>query len=181
VRRQTYRERCSDSFRLEIQDFYNDLRQDVETVLCALFVDDSSTIAVSPEKIIREEWRNLILSALEMIVHGDDSMNDATGDDATDNATVEVDEVLDKILDNAIEAYGSSARDVYGAIFFKAVAENLISVALSGQKYDDLRDTTVRLERADASNTFSHSIFTMQVEPLGNAPSQDISWFRSPV
>jgi hypothetical protein len=162
----------------------------VETVLCALSVDDSSTIAVSPEKIIREEWRNLILSALEMIVHGDDSMNDATGDDATDdatgddatdNATVEVDEVLDKILDNAIEAYGSSARDVYGAIFFKAVAENLISVALSGQKYDDLRDTTVRLERADASNTFSHSIFTMQVEPLGNAPSQDISWFRSPV
>jgi hypothetical protein len=51
-----------------------------------------------------------------MIGDGDDSMADATGDDAMDNATVEVDEVLDKILDNAIEAYGSSARDVYGVL-----------------------------------------------------------------
>ena len=90
------------------------LRQDVKTVLCSPSVDDSSTIT---KEMIREEWRNLILSAWEMIRDGDDSMDgatvlspvassmasstmdNATGDDATDNATVEVDEVLDKRLE----------------------------------------------------------------------------------
>jgi hypothetical protein len=95
----------------------------VETVLRSLSVDD-----------IIEERRNLILSALEMIREGGDSMDDATGDDAMDDTTVEVDEVLDKILDNAIEAYGSSARDVYRAIISPDLAKNRIDAALSFQE-----------------------------------------------
>jgi hypothetical protein len=151
----------------------------VDTVLCSLSVDDSSTIAVSPKKLIHDDWRNLIISALEMIGDGDDSMADTTGDDAMadatgndamDNATVEVDEVLDKILDNAIEAYGSSARDVYGAIFYPAGAESYITYALSGQTYDSLCDTVRHIRQVDAGSTCSHHIFSMQVtEPPRHA------------
>jgi hypothetical protein len=96
-----------------MQWFYDQLQKDVKTVLRG----NSPTIA-------REQWHNFILSALEMIGHGDDSMDDATVDDAMDDATGDdatdkvVDDVLDKILDNAIEAYGLSARDVYEAIPF---------------------------------------------------------------
>lgn len=67
-----------------------------------------------------------------MINDGDDCVDGATGvvHGATDNATAEV---LDKILDNAIEAYGPSARDVYGAIF-PVLVKKRITDALSGQK-----------------------------------------------
>jgi hypothetical protein len=99
---------------------------------------------------------------------GGDAMDDTTGDDATNDATVEVDEVLDKVLDNAIEAYGSSARDVYRAIISPDLAKNRIAVALLFQEYDVLRKTVMHLQRMDTSNTFSHRIFSMQVtEPLG--------------
>jgi hypothetical protein len=114
-----------------MQEFYSDLRHDVETVLCSPFVDDSCRSM----NLIREDWRYPILSALGMIVDGDDCVDDATGvvHGATDNATAEVDEVLDKILDNAIEGYGSSARYVYGAIF-PFLVKKRITDALSGQK-----------------------------------------------
>jgi hypothetical protein len=70
-----------------MQTVYNDLRQDVETVIRSRSVDGGSTIAVSPENLIREDWHNLIYSALEMI-EGDSYMDDAkTGDDAMDDAT----------------------------------------------------------------------------------------------
>jgi hypothetical protein len=99
---------------------------------------------------------------------GDDAMDDATGDDAMDDTTVEVDEVLDKILDNAIEAYGSSARDVYRAIISPDLAKNRIDAALSFQEYDALRQIVMNLQRMDSSYTFSHRIFSLQVtEPLG--------------
>jgi hypothetical protein len=113
-----------------------------------------STIAVSPETLRRQGWSGLILSALQII----DAMRDATDNDAT----VDVDEVLDKILDNVIEAYGSSARDVYTAIFSPAFFENRITRALAGLKYDTLRDTVVRLIRVEASDTASHAIFSMR-------------------
>jgi hypothetical protein len=104
-----------------------------------------------------------------MIVHGDDSMDDTTGD-ATDNATVEADEVLNKILDNAIEAHGSSARGVYAAIFSPAFFEKCINDALEGLKYDTLRDPVLSIERAEAGDTFSYSIFTMrETEPRRHA------------
>ena len=104
-----------------MQPFYGNLRQDVETVLCSPSVDSSSTIAVSPVKSIRIGWRSLILFTVEMIRDADgtmddetedDATDDAAGDDATNNVAVEVDNVVDKLLDNAIEAYGSSPRDV---------------------------------------------------------------------
>jgi hypothetical protein len=94
---------------------------------------------------------------------GVDATDDATGTDATNNVVVEVDDVLDKLLDNAIEAYGSSPRDIYGAIFSPALVKNSITLALWGQTYNDLRDTVVRLARVEAGNAFSDSIFSMQV------------------
>jgi hypothetical protein len=147
-----------------MQSFYDQLRKDVKTVLCSLSVDDSSTIA-------REDWRSLILSALEMI-HSDDSMDSATGDDAMDDGTGDdatdkvVDEVLDKILDNAIEAYGLSARDVYEAISSPDLSENRINEALSGQTYETLRDTVLRIQQINAGSHFSHTIFSMWVTEL---------------
>ncbi|KAN0102505.1 hypothetical protein V8E52_011877, partial [Russula decolorans] len=166
---------------LKIQWFYDDLRQHVETVLFSPSpsVDDSSTKAVSPKEMIREDWRNLILSVLEMIGDGDDSMDDATGDgtmagltgdNAMDNARVlGVDGVLDKLLDNAIEAYGLSAQDIYGAIFSPALSEISIT-ALSRLKYDAFQETVMGLGLVDADNTFSHTIFSMKVkEPIGRA------------
>ena len=78
---------------------------------CSWSVHDDSSMAVSPEKLRRNGWKELILWALKMIAHRVISVDDSTGDTAN-NATINVDKVLDKILDNAIEAYGSSARDV---------------------------------------------------------------------
>ena len=97
-------------------------------------------------------------------------MDDATGDDATDNATVDVDEVLDKLLDNVIEAYGSSARDVYTAIFSPGVAENEIARVLSGQQYDALRETVARIQQVAASNNVSYTTFSMKVVRLPGDP-----------
>jgi hypothetical protein len=88
----------------------------------------------------------------------------------TDNITVEVDQVLDKLLDDAIEAYGSSARVVYGAISFPALAKNRITRALLGQMYDDLRGTAMRLQQLEAGSTLSDTILSIQVtERPGNA------------
>ena len=154
-----------------MQPFYDNLRQDVETVLCSPSVDSSSTIAVSPVKLIREKWRSLILSAVEMIRDGDGTMDDATEDDATDDATgdeatnnvaVEIDDVLDKLLDNAIEAYGSSPRDVYEAISCPALAKDDLIRALSGQTYYNLRDTVLRLGGLEAGNQSSDTLFQIQ-------------------
>ena len=146
----------------------------METVLCSSSVDDSSTIAVSPEKLIRELWHNIIVSASEIIRDRgnsmDDTMDNATGDDATDKATVDVDEVLDKLLDHAIGAYGLSARDVYLAILAPAFAKNGITCALSGQNYDSLRETVLHLKGLEAGNTFSDTIFSIHTtEGVGNA------------
>jgi hypothetical protein len=102
----------------------------VETVLYSQSVDDSSITS-----LIHEDWRNLIVSALEAIkdsnieVTEDDTKEDnameedrirsdgtrsyVTGDDAMNSATVTVDEALDKVSDNAIGTYGFSARDIY--------------------------------------------------------------------
>ena len=154
-----------------MQPFYGNLRQDVETVLCSPSVDSSSTIAVSPVKSIRIGWRSLILFTVEMIRDADgtmddetedDATDDAAGDDATNNVTVEMDDVLDKLLDNAIEAYGLSPRDVYEAISLPALAKNDLIRALLGQTYYNLRDTVLRLERLEAGNEFSHTIFQIQ-------------------
>jgi hypothetical protein len=173
----------------------------VETVIRSLSADNSSTVVVTPEDLIRGDWHNLILSALEMIrdennnymddATGDDDMDDATGDDATDdstgddatdnatvddatdnatgddatdNATVEVDEVLDKLLDYTIQAYGSSARDVYAAIVSPRLADTRIIGALSGRKYEDLREAFARVQRLEAGDIFSHTILSMNAE-----------------
>jgi hypothetical protein len=82
-------------------------------------------------------------------------MDDATGDSATDNTTIEVDEVLDEILDNTFKAYGSSARDVYEAIFSPVVAKEGLIKAVSAQEYHALRNTVRGLERADAGHPLS--------------------------
>jgi hypothetical protein len=62
-----------------------------------------------------------------------DAMSGVTRGDVTDNAraTITVDDVLDELLDNIIEAYGSSARDVYGAIFNPGLARTKIDKALT--------------------------------------------------
>jgi hypothetical protein len=164
-----------------MQTVYNDLRQDVETVIRSRSVDGGSTIAVSPENLIREDWHNLIYSALEMIEGdsymddatgddvmddaktGDDAMDDATGNDAMDNATVEVDEVLGKIVDNTIQAYGSSARDVYAAIVTLRLADKRITRALKDQNYNTLRDAVMRVHQVEAGTIFSHTIFSVKV------------------
>jgi hypothetical protein len=86
--------------------------------------------------IIREggvQW----MCAVRALWH---SMSDATGDDATDNATVTVDEILDELLDNIIQAYGSSARDVYAAILSPGLARLSIDEALRGLTLDSLCD-----------------------------------------
>jgi hypothetical protein len=141
-----------------MQLFYDDLRMDVETVLCSPPVDDSPTMAVSPTKMIREDWHDQILSALQMIRD--------ERDDAVNDATVEVDEVLDKILDNAIEAYGSAARDVYAAIFAPSLAEKEITDAMTGMNYEALRDAFLRLQQVDSGiddRTIWYRIFSMKV------------------
>jgi hypothetical protein len=138
-------------------------------MVCSRSIDDSST---TTKKLIREDWDNVILSALEMIRHGDDT---------TDNTTVEVDKVVDKILDNAIEAYGSSARDVYKAIFSPALAKWDLIAAVSGREYRALRNTVRGLERADAEHPFSHTIFSMDVcpeKPLGIEVQFKSRWIK---
>jgi hypothetical protein len=103
-----------------IQQSYNGLRKNVEAVLSYPSVDDCSTMHVDDSTMpiddsptmpvggsstlpVDPSKHDQILSALERIRD--------EREDATYGATV--DEVLDKILDNAIEAHGSSARDVY--------------------------------------------------------------------
>ena len=177
--------------RLEIQRFHNDLRKDVETVLCSPSVDHSSTIP-----LIREEWRNHIVSALETIkdsrvdVTEDDAteddateddatednatesnaMNDVTGDDGTDNITVTVDEVLEQLLDDVIEAYGPSARDVYRAIRGPGVAREYIDEALRGLTFDSLLEASTKVGATEPNDTVSHTIFSMYpTQKIGNA------------
>jgi hypothetical protein len=112
--------------RFKIQLFYDGFRKSVERLISPRPFDDSSTMPV-PEK------SNQILSALQMIRdERDDPMYDAT-----------VDEVLDMILNIAIEAYGSSARDVYLAIDNPTIAESSINNALEGMKYDGFHSAVV--------------------------------------
>ena len=159
--------------RLKIQLFYDVLRQDVETALHSPSVDDSSIISM-----IREEWHNLIVSTLEIIrdrgnsmddTTGDDAMNDATGDGTTDNATVGVDEVVDKLLDNVIEAYGSSPREVYQAIYAPDLAKGRITGALPPLDYDSLRKAVMKIDRVEPYDVVPHTIFSMDAtEPVRN-------------
>jgi hypothetical protein len=101
---------------------------------------------------------------------GVDATDDATGSGATNNVAVEVDDVVDKILDNTIEAYGSSPRDVYTSIQAPVLAQVRITTAMTSETYIGLRDAVLRLERSEAGNTFSHSIFSMHItEPLKSA------------
>lgn len=59
-----------------------------------------------------------------MIRDGDDTMDDATGHDTVDDGTG------DDAMENAtVEAYGSSARDIYGASFCSALAKSRITHA----------------------------------------------------
>ena len=130
---------------------------------------------------IRGAWYNLIVSAVETVrgsmvnategdLTEDEVMNDVTGDDATDNATVTVDEVMDKLLDNIIEAYGSSARDVYRAIDDPAVARLRIDNALTGLKYDSLREAVAKIGVAESESILTHTIFSMDPkQTIGNA------------
>jgi hypothetical protein len=98
---------------------------------------------------------------------GVDATDDATGSGATNNVAVEVDDVVDKILDNTIEAYGSSPRDVYTSIQAPVLAQVRITTAMTSETYIGLRDAVLRLERSEAGNTFSHSIFSTHItEPL---------------
>lgn len=145
-------------------------------VLYSPSVDHGSMI--SP---IRGAWYNLIVSAVETVrgsmvnategdLTEDEVMNDVTGDDATDNATVTVDEVMDKLLDNIIEAYGSSARDVYRAIDDPAVARLRIDNALTGLKYDSLREAVAKIGVAESESILTHTIFSMDPkQTIGNA------------
>ena len=149
--------------RLEIQSFYDDLRQDVATVLYATSDD---------KKIIHEEWRNVIDSALEVII---DSMVYATEDHATEgnamnDVSVTIDKVLDKLLDNITEAYGSSARDVYEAIHGPGVARESIDRPLRGLTYDSLHEAVTKVRAAGPKDTVPHTIFSMYpTETIGNA------------
>jgi hypothetical protein len=170
--------------RLEIQSFYNDLRRDVESVLCSPSVGDRSTISLK-----RQEWCNLIVSALEAIKdskieeseheameHEDNAMEEdgtrshVTGDDAMNNATVTVDEVLDKLLDNAIGTYGFSARDVYLAISVPRQARWRVDEALKGLTYNSLRETVEKVGLSSAEENVQHAIFSMDpTETIGTA------------
>ena len=158
----------------------------MEKVLSSPSVDDSSTISLK-----HEMWRNHIFSALETIkcsrvdlteddktegnaTENDAAMNDVTGDDATDNAKVTADEVLDKILDDVVDAYGSSARDVYRAIYDPSVARELIDKALTGLTYDSLRKAVTAVLKVtgatESEHAVPHTIFSMYpTETIGNA------------
>ena len=141
--------------RLKLQSFYDDLRQDVRTVLSAPSLDDSPSISLK-----RNQWRNHIVSALKMI---------KDGDDATDNAP-EVDEVVDKVLDDVIGAYGSSPEDVYQAINLPSLAEERITNALRPLNYDSVRNAVINigLVEPDEKND-PHTIFSMDAtEPVRN-------------
>ena len=168
--------------RLEIQSFYNDLRKDVETVLCFLSVDNSLTISLK-----HQEWCNLIVSALEAIkdsnieatehnvveedrIRSDGTRSHVTGDDAMDNTTVTVDEVLDKLLDNAIGVYGFSAQDIYGAISLPGLTQERIDEALRGLTYKSLCEAVTKVGAAEPKDTVPHTIFAMDLmESIGNA------------
>ena len=141
--------------RLKLQSFYDDLRQDVRTVLSAPSLDDSPSISLK-----RNQWRNHIVSALKMI---------KDGDDATDNAP-DVDEVVDKVLDDVIGAYGSSPEDVYQAINLPSLAEERITNALRPLNYDSVRNAVINigLVEPDEKND-PHTIFSMDAtEPVRN-------------
>jgi hypothetical protein len=71
--------------RLRIQSFYNNLQIDVKRVLCSLPVNNSSTNSLK-----RQEWYNLIVSALGAIK---DSKIEATEDEATENNAMEEDRI----------------------------------------------------------------------------------------
>jgi hypothetical protein len=169
VRRKTCdRGRRSDSFaRFPSQQFYDGFRKDVETVLNSPSAD-CSTLPVDPSN------HDQILSALERIRD--------ERDDATYGASV--DEVLDKILDNTIEAYGSSARDVYSAIISPANAEGDLDTAIAGMNYNTLREAVQCLLRVEAdTDETSHRIFSMRSTsaPRGFEAQFKSQWIQSKV
>jgi hypothetical protein len=126
-----------------MQDNYDDLRREVETALCASPVDNGSTM---PE--------DQTLSALQMVRDEQD--------DIYYNPTL--DEVLDRILDNTIEAFGSSARDVYSAIRDPKKAEKRVDNALKDLKYDDLRRAVMNMYKVEAAiGELPYCIFSMRV------------------
>ena len=143
-------------------------------------------MAVSLEKLRWNDWKELILWALKTIADrvisvddstGDEPMDDATGDgdeamtgDTANCATIDVDKVLDKILDHTIEAYGSSARDVYNAIVFPTSADGLINDAVANLEYTTLREVIKRVEQIEPADKFPHTIFSMrETESPGRA------------
>ena len=160
-----------------MQPFYDDLRQDVETMVRSRSVDDSSTMTVSPAKSIRKEWGELILLAMKMMdlsvadLTGDEAMDDATGDEAMDdatgdaagNATVNAGGVLEKILDHTITTFGSSARDVYTAIFSPNSYLERIKTSLEALDYHSLHGIIARIEQSEAGSSVSHTIFSLEV------------------
>jgi hypothetical protein len=120
-----------------------------------MLVDESSTILADGSSTIPvSHWHGQIFSALQMIRdERDDSKYGAT-----------VDEVLDRILNNAIEAYGSSARDVYMAILDPTGEEIRIDLALKGMKYNDLHNAFMRMQIVAGVEDISHRIFSMHVK-----------------
>ena len=112
--------------RLKIQEFYDDFRRDVETVLSPPSVDRSSIISKLPEG-----WRDLIDSALEIIRDGVDPMDDATEDDAMDD-TMEDDAMDDATgADAMADAMGDDVMD-------DAVDDATEDEAMSDARRDDV-------------------------------------------
>jgi hypothetical protein len=138
-----------------MQKDYDTLRKLVETALCDLSVDDGS---INYESVEDGPMRNQTLSALQII------RDEHEQDDLKYNPTV--DEVLDRILDNAIEAFGTSARDVYSAIHNPGEAEMLIDNALRHLKYDDLQSAVVNMHKGEVLGDLTQRIFSMRVNKV---------------
>jgi hypothetical protein len=67
-------------------------------------------------------------------------------------------------LDNAIEAFGTSARDVYSAIRNPKKADRRIDNALKDLKYDDLHSAFVNMHKVEAPmGDVPYLIFSMRV------------------
>jgi hypothetical protein len=127
-----------------MQKRYNYFQKVVEMVLASL--SDGPTTSVTKAQ------HDQIVSALEMIRDNRDDLK----------YNPSLDEVLDRILDNAIEAFGSAARDVYMAIFTPEAAEEDINDAMSNMDYNALDEAVRRLNNVEGGDN-SHRLFSMEV------------------
>ena len=65
-------------------------------------------------------------------------------------------------MEHVIEAYGSSAQDVYTAIYSPTFFDGRINDAVDKLNYDTLREAIKRVGQTDPGDGVSHTIFSMQ-------------------